>query len=286
MKKKKDQEPVFRFMAIFNKWGTALASNLPGAICHLYENPAVALIYDPFSRLNWERIIRDFKVTIFSYKSYTLNDVIAKFKDFINANEKNLSEWESKKQEEILFIGFDNDEFYPYKIRCEISIDANGKIDFIQKSEKRINGDTKAFISTLGNFNSVIPLIDGISPDFENSLMKHIQNRVEKFQDKLIQKNRKLGSEIKLDERKETFLKEEISRLIYNSQAICRKEAMIGIDTFSVEELGDTVVNLINAEADFSTLKNKKRDSLNLVCERAVMTIPEGFTWIQHKKTY
>ena len=285
MKKKKDQEPAFRFMAIFNKWGTALASNLPGVIFHLYENPAVALIYNPSSRLNWERIIKDFKVTIFSSPVNSVKEVVSRFNDFLNSHYEK-TQFGKEKKYEIIFIGFDNDEFYPNKIRCEISIEANGKINFIQKSEKRINGDTKAFISTYGPFNSVIPVIDGISPDFENSLMKHIQNRVEKFQDKLIQKNRKLGSEIKLDERKETFLKEEISRLIYNSQAICRKEAMIGIDTFSVEELGDTVVNLINAEANFSTLKDKKRDSLNLVCERAVMTVPEGFTWIQHKKTY
>lgn len=284
MKEKKDQEPVFRFMAIFNRWGIACASNLPGAIYHLYENPPVALIYDPSSRLNWERTLKDFKGTIFSHKSSSLNDVIAKLKDFINANEKYLNECESGKHEVILFIGFNNDELYPSKIRCEISIEADGKMNFIQKSEKRINRDTKAFISTLGHFNSVIPVIDGISPDFETTLMKRIQSSVDKFQYKLIQKSRELGSERESDEKTETFLKEEILGFIKNSQAICHSEAIIGIDTFSVEELGDTVVNLINSDALFSNLKNKERGLLNLVCERAVMTIPEGFTWIQHKK--
>lgn len=284
MKEKKDQEPVFRFMAIFNRWGMACASNLPGAIHHLYENPAVALIYDPSSQLNWERIIKDFKGAIFSSPLTSVKEVVSRFNDFLNSD-YGKTQFGKEKKYEIIFIGFDNDEFYPYKIRCEISIDANGKIDFIQKSEKRINGDTKAFISTLGHFNYVIPVIDGVSPDFETTLMKHIQSSVDKFQHKLIQKSRELGSERQSVEIPETFLKEEILGFIKNSQAICHSEAIIGIDTFSVEELGDSVVNLINSEVHFSYLKNKKKGPQNVVCERAVMTIPEGFTWLQHKKT-
>lgn len=284
MKEQKNQQQVIRSMAIFNRWGIACGSNLPGVIFHIYENPSVALISNSASKLNLERIIKDFRNTIFSYKSHTLNDVIAIFKDFINSNKNYLNDWESRKPEEILFMGFNNDEFYPSKIRCEISRLTDGKIDFIKKSEKRINGNTKAFISTLGPFNSVTPVIDGISPDFETELMKCFQSRVDKFQDKLIKKSGKLESERKPDEIKETFLKEEILGLIKKSQAICHSEAMIGLDTFSVEELGDTVVNLINAETLFSNLKNKEKKHLNLVCERAVMTIPEGFTWIQHKK--
>ena len=285
MKKKKDKAPEFRFMALFNRWGIACASTLPGSINHLYENPSVAIIYNSATILTLGKIIQEFKVTIFSHQCATLNDVVTKFKDFINTNENRLSEWERGSKEEILFIGFNNDEFYPSKIRCEISRDADGEIDFIKKSEKQINGSTKAFISTLGHFNFMIPVIDGISPDFETALMKCIQSSVDKFQDKLIQKNLKLGSEKKPYEIKENILKEEILGFIKNSQALCLAEAMTGIDTFNVEELGDSVVNLINSETHFSNLKNKERDSLNLVCERAVMTIPEGFTWIQHKKT-
>ena len=52
-----------------------------------------------------------------------------------------------------------------------------------------------------------------------------------------------------------------------------------------MEEMGVAIENLINAETHFSN-PNKRRNGANSVCERAVMTIPEGFTWIKQKKIY
>ena len=284
MPDKKNLIPEFRFMAIFNRWGTALASNLPGTIFHLYENPAVALIYNPSSELNLECFIKDFKERIFSTPPTTVKDVVSRFNDFLNAA-SGKPQIEKEKKQEIIFIGFNSHEIYPLEIKCEVSVNFDGKIDLRVKTEKKINIINTAFFSTLGDFNYVLPVVDGVSPDFESTIKKRIENEIIKLQDKLIQKALRMDPELKPEDLKEAFLQDECLRILRMSREICYYDSVLGLETFSVEEMGDAVENLINTETCFSN-PNKGRNQTNLVCERAVMTIPEGFTWIKQKKIY
>ena len=284
MPDKKDLVPEFKFMAIFNRWGTALASNMPGAIFHLYENPAVALIYNPSSELNLERFIKDFKERIFSTPPTTVKDVVSRFNDFLNSASGKLQIKKEKKQE-IIFIGFNSNDIYPSEIICGITEDSAGKLELVVETEKKINTNNTAFFSTLGDFNYVLPVVDGVSPDFESTIKKRIENGIIKMQDKLIQKALRMDSELKTEDLKEAFLQDECLRILRMSREICYYDSVLGLETFSVEEMGDAVENLINTETCF-TNPNKVRNQTNLVCERAVMTIPEGFTWIKQKKIY
>lgn len=284
MKEIRDKDVDFRFMAIFNRWGTALASNLPGAIFHLYEKPSVALIYDPTSKLNLERFIKEFKVRIFASPPVSVKEVVSRFDDFLKSDYEKPKIGKGKKQE-IIFIGFNSHDIYPMEIRCEVYEDSVGKFGLVIETEKKINVHNTAFFSTLGDFNYVISVIDGVSPDFESAIKKRIENGITKFKDKLLKKALRLDAELTADGIKESFLHDECLRILRNSQEICYDDSILGLETFSMEEMGDAIENLINAEICFSN-PNKVRNSTGSVYERAVMTIPEGFTWIKQKKTY
>ena len=289
MKKKKDQEPAFRFLAILNRRGIVCGSNLPGAIFHIYDNPAVAIINDPNSKIGWNKIIKDFKPTLLANSPSTLRDIVDRFRDFLNIPE-NLQKTGKLKRQNILFLGLNPNELYPSLIRCEMIKDSEGIIEFLPVYEMQINGNTKAFITTLGNFNHVWPMIEGISENFESELIMRFKDRLNKFETNLLLEELKPGSESTLEEflNKLTtktggrFAEEELLEYIDKSRATCHSATIKGLDNLNVKQMGNAVEYLINAESCFAFLKCNEIGCGGKVCEEALLTHSEGFAWIRH----
>lgn len=285
MKRNKNKGPEFRFMAFFNRWGVALASTIPGSILRISQEPPVALVYNPNSGFNWENTANEFQTKILSELRLSLNEVVLKFNVFIN--EKNNSPASlGLKEEEVLFIGYDSGEIYPSMMSFDVNMDSEGKVIFEKNRERHINIKSKAFISLLGKYNYILPLIRGISDDFESALRKQLKNRILKLQEKLYKKSLYLNPETKSIDADEEYLLNEFSEIIKKSNHRTYKEVLLGLDSFSIQDMGDAIKNLMDAESRFSYLKHKNKGAvINGEYERAVMTVPEGFTWIKPLKS-
>ena len=284
MKRNKNKIPEFLFMAFFNRWGVALASNIRDSILHISQDPPAAFIYDPTSGFKWDNLAIEFKNKMFADHTSSLNEVAIKFNDFIREKENPQKFLEINKQE-ILYVGYNGGEIYPSMMGFEVSLDPEGKIIFEKIRERHINSRLKAFISLMGNFNYILPLISGISKDFETALWKQLTNRTLKLQEKLKNQNLDPDSETPSEDSPEEGLMDDFSVIMNKSSRKAREDVLLGLDSFSIQDMGDAIKNLINAETRFSRLKNKNKVSaLDGVCERAVMTVPEGFTLIERLK--
>ena len=56
----------------------------------------------------------------------------------------------------------------------------------------------------------------------------------------------------------------------------------MGVDAFSIEEMVTAVESIVNANAKLSHLHAGAKGKHGETKEIAVMTIPEGLTWIKH----
>ena len=60
----------------------------------------------------------------------------------------------------------------------------------------------------------------------------------------------------------------------------------MGVDSFSVEDLVTAVESLVEANAELIHLRSGATGDPARVKEIAVLTIPEGLTWIKHSLYY
>ena len=61
---------------------------------------------------------------------------------------------------------------------------------------------------------------------------------------------------------------------------------MMGVESFSVEDLVTAVETLVQANAELSHIRSHAKGTPRNVKEIAVITIPEGLTWIKHSLYY
>ena len=75
---------------------------------------------------------------------------------------------------------------------------------------------------------------------------------------------------------------DRICSILNKATENCLGNLAMGVDAFSIEEMVTAVESIVNANAKLSHLHAGAKGKHGETKEIAVMTIPEGLTWIKH----
>ena len=192
--------------------------------------------------------------------------------------------WEKLPSDEmhLIFLGFGSQDIFPSvydvsaKVKDGVLCLGDGRTSFIGENRD-------VFFNYLGNFDSVSTMIYGASPQVQSffyeknlELFRIYADRVrERFKGTEYESfvNRHLAS-YDADKEIYSFLNRETDNMFSAFQ--------MGVDSFSIEDMVTAVETLVQSNAELVNLRAGKPGATAEVKEIAVLTIPEGLTWIKH----
>lgn len=271
------------FFALCSKAGIACAADSDHTIYRLSDNLPVAIAVNPQSPVPWEQIIGEYKQTKPEERELFL-DYAADFGKFLSALEVKAS-WQKLTTEtgNIIIFGYGSEDVFPSVFDVMVQVDENDSLVFYNSEVHSVTYDDFAFFHMLGNFDSVSTLLYGVAPKTREFFLQKQLEQFDRYSSRVMEKFK--GTEY------EEYVTKSISEFDVEGN-ICEKinqatdqtfnELASGVDSFSIEEMVTAVESIINANAKLNNLHSKAKGRHVEVKEIAVMTLPEGLTWIKH----
>lgn len=276
------------FFALFTKAGIACAADTDHTIYRLSKDLPVALAVNPSSPIPWDKIIEEYKRGLNHKSQESLEDYAADFNAFLSTYkvEKALGTL-SHYDANIIFFGFGSEDIYPSAYDVNVMIDENGMLGLDMSFVHKISNREYSFFHFLGDFDSVSTLLFGATKKtitfyYEQhvALWEEYARRVtEKFKGTEYEEyvNSHLGN-YDYQSHIELILKKATSGVL--------KELSIGFSSFGIEDMVTAVETIVNANAKLNHLRSGAPGKPGEAKEIAVMTIPEGLSWIKHSLYY
>lgn len=278
------------FFALFNKNGIACAADSNHTIYQLHKDLPVALAVNPESQIPWDEIIREYKRNVNAQQPPVIQQYAFEFDLFLSGmgKWKNLPTTDS----EIMFIGYGKYEIFPSVYHTKVIVKEGGCLGLktdkttvkdLYPDSRQVIYEDPVFLECQGDFESVAPLLTGRTEESRKHFYERQMTLWKEFCELVLQKAR--GTEY------EEYVKEHLAAYPYDKmveKAIrkadenTQKELVHGISSFSVEDMVTAVETIVNVNAKLNRLKGGKHVRPVDVREIAVLTIPEGLTWIKH----
>lgn len=267
----------------FSKAGIVGASDSDFSIRPMSKKCPVAIAVNTYSPIPWKMIIDDYLLENEGKSFSTVKELYESFLNYFKERQVPASVFKNKPEEHILFMGFNEDNLYPSLMDSQIEANDENHLVLTDFYEKNVNHEDFAFYAAIGDFKFVSPILAGATDSFMESIQKNEEKLLSIYRDNLLVKVKGMPNEKKLINDLENFnIKEAIEEKIVNSISGVLREVFVGIDTFSIQDMVDYAESLVNAEVRLRSLKNKENGSHLGTREIAVITIPEGLTWIKH----
>ena len=272
------------FIALYNQLGIACASDTDNTIYRLSKKEPVAIAVNTSSLIPWEDII-----TLYLRKGEpthhpTIGEYAKDFEAFLQefpANKK----WNKLSNEELklIFLGYGKDDIYPSVYEFLIFVDkATEKMKLELCNKTLISTFSSASLCTIGDWEYVSPILRGSTISVADSIDDYELEFYEAY--KSVVKERFKGTEYEefVNNYFTEYDKSFEPRLATIAAESTLNKALIGIGTFSVEELVSSAENLLNANLRLKRLKFGGKGLIEITKTIAVLTRAEGFTWIKH----
>ena len=271
------------FFALCSKAGVACAADADHTIYRLSDNLPVAIAVNPQSPIPWEKIIGEYKQTkpreceLFSGYATDFGKYLSSLQ--VKASWKNLTQETGN----IIFFGYGSEDIYPSVYDVIVHVGDAGVLDFFENQEHCVTQNDSAFFHMLGNFESVSTLLFGSTQKTrEFFIQKHVA-QFEEYSRRVMEKFKGTEYEEYVTSCLSDFdAEDEICNKINEATEKTIGDLAVGIDSFSMEEMVTAVESIINANAKLTHLRSKAKGKRAEVKEIAVMTLPEGLTWIKH----
>lgn len=273
------------FFALLSKAGIACAADMYKSFYCLHKKLPVAIAVNPESPIPWETIIKKYRKQLGSTPLASLADYVEGFHVFLSTLEPEDS-WKGVSQEEshIMFLGFGKEDVFPSVYDTYVQTDRDGTLGLSDGEIQQVTLNEPVLIHMLGNFEYVSPLLFGCNKKIRDfycdrypSVWEDYVERVselikgEPYERNAIDKLRKLDCD------------KEISREVDATIENNKTDMLIGIATFSVEDMVSAVEAIVDANARFGHLLSDAPGNPGGIKEIAVITIPEGVSWIINK---
>lgn len=275
------------FLALFNKSGIACAADADQTVFRLTKNLPVAVAVNPASSIPWEKIINDYQLKSPVRERLSMTGYVADFEKFL-ASVPIKKGWENLPPEEmnIIFFGFGSQDIFPsvYDVLAEVK---DGVLGFGQCIDRTVNSDNPVLCHLLGDFEGVSTLIWGATNKVRSFFLKKDQELFRIYAERVKAKFQGTKYEDYVNMRLAEYdADSDIAAGIDMATDKSYSSFMIGVDSFSVEDMVTAVESLVQANAELSLLKAGQKGTEADVKEIAVLTIPEGLTWIKHSLYY
>lgn len=271
------------FFALCSTAGIACAADSDHTIYRLSDTLPVAIAVNPQSPIPWEKIIGEYKRTNPKEKA-AFSGYAKDFGNYLSAIKVKAS-WKNLTQEtgNIIFFGYGSDDIYPSVYVVMVRVNEAGALDYFEDEEHCVTQDDSAFFHILGNFDSVSTLLFGSTEKTRDFFRKKHVAQFEEYSRRVMKKFKGTEYEEYVTSCLSQFDAEcEICNKINQATEKTLSELAVGVDSFSMEEMVTAVESIINANAKLTNLRTKDRGNRAEVKEIAVMTLPEGLTWIKH----
>lgn len=281
--KKKQEHQAPCCIALFNAKGVACASDTDDTIFKLSATKPVGMAINSLINISWRPIIDHYLRQSKQENLRNLKDFAEDFVAFLNQFYETVAECLPKNGCETLLFGFNELQLYP-SIFCVLLKRGNdGKIETETIMERDVTLDDIAFFMPLGEFDCTAPILAGASDEFMDKAAEDIAFQLEIYRQRLLKTACGREEEDKIRNFfNETDLKVMAKNIITENLSEVFQEIAEGIATFSIEEMVDSAETLINAELRLDHLRKRKQTPVGFTKEIAVMTFPEGFTWLKH----
>lgn len=267
-------------IAFFNQGGVAIASSANYSIWPISKNLPMAIVIDGNSSFPWKDILTDFISTSDTDNKYTFQGLKNDIEGFINEvyNDKI-----NQENTPVFIIGYENGDIYSSFVELRTMVGSDGSFYLNEVDKRKVTINDTAFFTTVGDFLLVKPMMAGASDEILGKMLLKISGVVDTYKNIL---QEKLAADENIDQRYTDCLKAfDPNQYAEDFLGSCVEDALRslkrGIDTFSIEEMVDYAETLVNTEAGLENLKDQKNIA-SVTKEIAVITLPEGFTWLKH----
>lgn len=271
------------FFALFSKAGIACAADTDHTIYRLSDKLPLALAVNPESPIPWDKLIGEYKQTNPQEKDFFAN-YANEFSLFLASLEVE-EPWKNLTQQtaNIIFFGFGKEDIYPSVFDVMVQVSDEGVLEFGEAETHCVSQLEPVFFHMQGDFESVSTLLFGATRKTREFFVGKHTEQFEEYSRRVMEKFDGTEYEDYVTQHLAAFdAEEEICRIINNATEKSISELSMGVDAFSVEEMVTAVESIVNANAKLSHLHSGAKGKYGETKEIAVMTIPEGLTWIKH----
>lgn len=273
------------FVAIANLSGIACASDSDHTIYQLSKQLPVALAVNAHSPIPWGSVVDGYLRQGEQPAHEVFDGYVSDFENYLKKTSlpktlKNLTVDDRK----VTFLGYGQDDIFP--VLCEAIAEyqpETGSLCFKENETTQLSQEHYSAIQLLGDLKNVSTLLWGTDPSSRDFCLKQQQKAFDEYLKRIRNKFKGTKYEQQVEEQlslldgegsfKET-LKEQSLQYLNN--------VLIGIGTFSIQDMVDTAETLVNAEVRLDHLSNGLKAPAQSTSEIAVITRIEGVTWIKH----
>lgn len=277
---------MISFIAITNQSGIVCASNSDNTVHRLSKEEPVAIAVNPSSRIPWVDLINKYRRLGEPARHESIEEYAKDFEKFLGkqpADEKwtNISTDEAN----IIFMGYGVNDIYASVYDVMVALDPNTqklRFDFAESNKIAVD-DNVAYWNLIGDFDSVSAVLYGSKRNVRELSLSKTKEALEIFRNRVME----AAKEAKLDERiieqiKATDCEQEAFNIVDNATGEAIDNAIIGLGTFSIEEMVYAAEKLVNANVRLNRLVKGDKRNTQGTKEIAVITKTEGLTWIKH----
>jgi hypothetical protein len=272
------------FFALFSKAGIACAADTDHTVYRLSKDLPVALAVNPLSPIPWEKIIEEYKRNLEPKPHKSLAEYAADFDTFLSTHTvekapKTLSLHDAN----IIFFGFGSDDIYPSAFDVNVIIKENDTLGLADSYVHRISDRGSSFFHLLGDFDSVSTLLFGATDRTRTFFYNKHVAIWEEFARRITERFKGSEYEQYVKNHLEHYdFQEDIRAKIDQATFDVMDELSLGFSSFGIEDMVAAVETIVNANTKLNHLRSGASGKSGDAREIAVMTIPEGLSWIKH----
>ncbi len=275
------------FLALFSKSGVACAADADHTVFRLSNYLPVAVAVNPASSIPWEKIINDYQQAGLIQERSSMLEYGADFNAFL-ASIPVPKGWENLPSAElnIIFFGFGSQDIFP-SVYDVFAVVKDGVLGLDEGVDNIVNNFNSVYYNFLGEFDSVSTLFWGATKKVRAFFLEKDLDMFQTYAERVRERFRGTKYEDYVEKHLSSFNPERrINADLDNATLNVGANFSMGVDSFSVEDMVTAVETIVTANAELSHLRSGAEGAPADVKEIAVLTIPEGLTWIKHSLYY
>lgn len=275
------------FFALFNKSGIACAADADHTIFRLAKSLPVAIAVNPSSKIPWEKILQDYKQSTQVQERLTMAEYAADFGAYL-ASVPAGNNWGSLLSEDlnIIFFGYGSGDIFPSV--CDVCAEVvDGVLNLGEACVKIVGGDEIVLCHLLGDFENVSTLIWGSTSKVRSFFYEKDKEMFQVYKGRVTDRFKGTKYEDYVSECFAGFDAEsKIASGLDSATDNVYASFMTGVGSFSVEDMVTAVESIVKSNSELSYIRSGAKGNPPDVKEIAVLTIPEGLSWIKHSLYY
>ncbi len=272
------------FFALFSKAGIACAADTDHTIHQLSRDLPLALAVNPASQIPWSEIIESYKASIDPKLRAHFCDYVSDFDSFLSTVPAD-GKWRklTVSDSDIILLGFGSEDIFPSVCDVNVIVRENGVLGLEEISVRQVSQENPTLFHFLGDFESVSTLLYGTTAKTRRFFYDRYIEIWKEYSRIVSEKCKGTRYEKYVNESLEAYdYENEIAELINDATDASLKELSQGVNSFSIEGMITAVETIVNANAKLNHLRACAHGKPGETKEIAVITIPEGLTWIKH----